>query len=928
MGLSRKVDIDGYWHVRELIGNDSSITLFSDLFAQWNPSVKFDYALGNGSFGTAFLCTVSTDQGPQAAVLKLEVADRHGPSCLVNETVVYQTHGGFVARNHENPVPLLKRALNISRTDHFMTIPIDDGRKAVNILCIERVDTMGPHRIFETARAVFAGENRIDASYRYIVLKLLYSLLYMVQRGVIHLDLKLAHLGFRPCTRELLFLDWGLSVLEGKAYKEKDKTNMGSKRARLSMDHSFGLPRGNLVLTQFARDQPGTPGSRPPFSRKGEYKQSCLAAIWQIAVMIFELFKPVPDRREPSENYENMLNEAVVAKDFEAFVAFALGGKECPDVTCRQCLELVHDLFQGAMSNMDPVKIATQAILSEFALGHIAETVELQRLLNGDGVVVDGYDKDGRIQRPLLVLNADKIGLFVLLLFDSKVGDMASPYCGRRMAKPAGYLTSVDFCMHGLVLDDGQILNGQPCDDLTLQTMLTLRKVGSLFPSSRDDPRISKAGNIRLPDRLKAKALKSEIADDGSEVHYIDMLFRINARRGLPCDWDYKWGNGCGDVALSRERVEKCMRPKGRINDLMMNQEIRDIVKKHRLELSTRGWKDADWKQCMCDRDSMDCAPECRFLSDFQGITSETAKRRPVEGNVWVPPEDAEPEVIQELTVSAASFDPNRFSELIDCPGASLVSGLSDMFPDLFADVESYARERAAHFGYFDKECPPAQLLRKILALIRPRYTPLQAARLKGKKPVSQLELLWQPGAEEGNDGALRSNVQAVLDGNGPLSVIVPFDEDSYVIVYLTGHILAIECMKHLCRHYSSAKAQFHEENSDATDQDFQAAWCGGTVQYIREFYPDVRLEPVRIPVRRGNALAMSSYLPHCGPPVSGMCGFIVAGPEVLSDSREEIWSFFLIQLYSCTKLMSTRCRADLLWILLKKYPPAFALGR
>jgi hypothetical protein len=255
------------------------------------------------------------------------------------------------------------------------------------------------------------------------------------------------------------------------------------------------------------------------------------------------------------------------------------------------------------------------------------------------------------------------------------------------------------------------------------------------------------------------------------------------------------------------------------------------------------------------------------------------------------------------------------------------------VFPELFAKAESYARENKerlctqsifiypAHpsgdpdvgrgekkLGYFNENCITAQLLQRILELIRPGYSPLKATRSRAK-PIKLLELIWQlapppglepqvqvhhvdaavwlPGAEEEeNGGVLRSNLQAVLKGNGPLSVFVPFDDDYYVIVYLSGHILAIECMKHFCRHYARAKVEYLHQNPGTNDEQFQAVWCGGTVQYIRELYPDVQLEPVRIPVRKGDGLAISGFLPHCGPPVPGLRGFILAGPEVLSDSH------------------------------------------
>ena len=121
-----------------------------------------------------------------------------------------------------------------------------------------------------------------------------------------------------------------------------------------------------------------------------------------------------------------------------------------------------------------------------------------------------------------------------------------------------------------------------------------------------------------------------------------------------------------------------------------------------------------------------------------------------------------------------------------------------------------------------------------------------------------------------------------VLDGRGPLSLFVPFDDDYYVIVWLTAHKLAIECMKHFSRHFYRAKELYLKEYPNLSTQEFQAVWCGGTVQYLKELCPDVQLRPVCIPVRKGDVLAISSFLPHSGPAVPGIRGFILAGPEVL----------------------------------------------
>ena len=589
--------------------------------------------------------------------------------------------------------------------------------------------------------------------------------------------------------------------------------------------------------------------------------------------------------------------------------------------------------------------------MSEFALSYIADTVEMERMLSDCGVVVDGRTHaSGKVQRPLVMLKADGFGLLVLLLFDSQDGDPASPYCGRVVFEQASstFISRASFCMHGLVLGGGTLLDGQPCDELPLTLMLQLRSVGSLFSSSRSDPNTNVHGNIGLPERLKPRALKEIETDDGAEIHSIEMNFRRNSRYGQECAWSYKWGNGGGDISLPRKKIEECKRPKGRIDSVLRNDKIRKIVMKRRHELIAEGrFTDADWGQCRCDQGSLERESCCSFLScNFERIPRFTPAQRPDTGKVWVSPRVAEPGVIKELTVPAASFDRDRFDEIFAGLGAGLVSCVREEFPELFAKAELFARNNCDRLctysifiyparedgnpdvgrgekklGYFNESCDAAKLLKKVLALIRPGYVPLKATREKGK-PKTLLELIWQlsppldrneqvqvhhvdaavsglPGAEDENGGVFRRNLQAIVEGRGPMSVFVPFDEGYYAVVYLTGHILVIECMKHFSRHYFRAKAQFFKENSEADDQEFQAVWCGGTVQYIRELYPDVMLEPVHIPVRKGNALAISSYIPHCGPPIPGLRGFILAGPEVLSENKVPALLLYLINVYA-----------------------------
>ena len=948
IGLLLATDKDGHDHVEHLCKiinkTSSDHTSFSKRFAKLNHHIELDRGLGHGGFGTVLSCKVSEER----AALKFEVGNSNQPSCLEHEAIVYHLYSGNAMLNPECPFPQLIRAFH-SKKHCFMTISLG-GIEEVRILCIQHVD-LEPQNILQRARTVFHEEYRIEASFRYIVLKLLYASLYLVQHGVIHLDFKVSHLAFRSLTSDLVFVDWGMAVIKDRKYKNKDDMRNVSKRAKCC-DVSYGLTGlgPQAVLPRFALDRPGTRGSRPPRNLGCTFDGSCRAFIWQLAVVIFELFRAVPFGRDAAEQYEKQLYEAVERNGFDAFMVFALDGKKCPNDTVRHLLEFVHDLFQDSLSEKRPVDIITHGLMSEFALAYISEEIELEKILSHEGYVCDGFiHPNGRIQRPLVLVKVDGLGLMAFQLFDSLDGDPASPYAGRLVDAPSpNILSRANFCMHGLSLGNGKILDGQPRDDIPLRAIIRLKMIGSLFISSRIDPATSLHGNVGLPDRLNPNALK-QVNVEGVVVHSIDMKYRRNSRFGQACSWDYKWGNGGGSVAMSRGKVVACMRPKGRIDWFLTNKKIRNIITKRRLEVLSQGkYSDADWGQCKCDNGLLVRHQCCRFLSsDLKSITPITPVQSPGRGMVWTSPEVAEPGVIGEMTVPANPFNAVRFSELIAGPGSCIVSGVKEMFPDKFAEGETFARQNAStlctnsvfiypankngspnvgrgdkKLGYLPEDCATAQLLLLILALIRPGYKPLRATRNRGN-PVPQLELILQlpppsdrvgevqvyhvdaavsglPGLEDEDSGLLRINLEAVIDDRGPLSLFVPFDDDYYVIVYLTGHILAIECMKHFCRHYNLANRTFFEENPGSSKEEFQAVWCGGTVQFIKELYPDVQLEPVRIPVRKGDVLAIPSYIPHCGPPIPGMRGFVLAGPEVFSDSQGVYWC-----LLSCTDLLT-----------------------
>jgi hypothetical protein len=912
----------------------------SDLLARHCPWVHLESGLGHGGYGTVLGCTAVHQDGNQKAALKFEVRSSNDHSCLEQEALVYQTFRGSVRRtkeNPENPIPSLVRAFNNSMAHSYMKIPIN-GDDIVRILCIEYVD-LEPQEILKKAHIVFKAESRIEASFREISLKLLHASLFIFQNGVAHLDFKPQHLAFRRCTRELRILDWGLAELKGRNYQNWDEMPTIPKRAKTQRDPSFGFPPGvpGLLLPRFAKDHPGTAGSRPPFGLDGTFDTCCRIFIWQTAVILLGLFLRMPSRKIDSKQYEKDLYDAVKMKTLESFMSYALGGNSCPNASCRQCLELVYNLFQDALSKQDPVKTISRALLSEFCLVYKAETVELERQLSDEGVLVEGRLKaDGRIQRPLVLVRIPKFGLVTIILLDSKEGETANSYCGRVMESPAGnLLSSLNFCFHGLPLGPGKFLNGEPCDLLPLMHMIELRAVGSMVLSSRRNPGIDTPGNIFRPDRLRETALKTTTIHS-ADVSLLDMVYRRNSKYGQPQSWSYNWANGCGDITLPGGMIEENKRWEGLIDDLdILDEKTLEIVMKHRLALLDGGkWSDADWNQCTCDRRSLECSHNCKFLQCFADIRPYTPELKPAEGMVWVPPKDADAELICSLTVLANRVvsEPESPVPIIAGFGACLVSGVSEMFPEEFANAVRHAKANCSsickfsvfiyppknvgnkvvvdvgrgekRLGYLKEDSPIGSYLLQILNLIRPGYKPLEANRAKQTK-VKQLELIWQlpppprlngqiqvqhvdatvrgmPGGGKKDGGFLPRNVQVVVDGRGPLSVFVPFDEDYYVIVWLTGHKLAIECMKHFSRHFVRAQEHYFKQYPESTLEQFQGVWCGGTVQYLRELCPDAKLKPVRIPVRKGDVLAMSSFLPHSGPSVPGLRGFILAGPEVL----------------------------------------------
>jgi hypothetical protein len=101
------------------------------------------------------------------------------------------------------------------------------------------------------------------------------------------------------------------------------------------------------------------------------------------------------------------------------------------------------------------------------------------------------------------------------------------------------------------------------------------------------------------------------------------------------------------------------------------------------------------------------------------------------------------------------------------------------------------------------------------------------------------------------------------------------------------------------------------EENPNSTIEQFQAVWCGGTVQFLSKLCPDAQLKPVRIPVRKGNVLAIPSFLPHSGPSVPAPQE---SADLFLQDQRFCIVVVMYDLLANSTHFMYAHCRTEILW--------------
>jgi serine/threonine protein kinase len=313
-------------------------------------------------------------------------------------------------------------------------------------MCIELLDTENPKAIWKEGAKQLADNLEVTASLRYLILEALHATLYFVQKGIAHRDLKWPHhLGRRIDTGQLVVFDLGLAEQNGKNYSstvEARAKNLKT-RQRNSVEPIIkaGCTRAQAETTQH-RFKAGTDGYRPPFEVNTQ-ELGHFADIWSGAASLLRLIR----KRTANEarDFEKKLHAVVQRQNFDEFVQFALEGKDQSQMkdSCRRLLKLAFQMFQSTpfdgMHRFTPEKAITTALFSEFALCYIFEEQELEKRLCEKGIVIDGkLCKNGKMQRPVLLIKHGTLGLLVLTIFRSKANDPACDYFGRRREVSTG----------------------------------------------------------------------------------------------------------------------------------------------------------------------------------------------------------------------------------------------------------------------------------------------------------------------------------------------------------------------------------------------------------------------------------------------------------------------------------------------------------
>ena len=902
--------------------------------------IHFESLLGSGGYGSVFKGRLKSE-GDWVAV-KLEVLDRTKLDlALEREAKVYNTFSPSCRAAADVPVPKTFAAFRSAagKNSHFFASVLLDSEVTANLLCLELLDTETPAQIWKDAKQQLHSELEVTAPVRYLILEFLHALLYYVRHGIAIRDFKAPHhVGYRN-DGQLVVFDMGLAEVVGYKYQSSPTR----RQRKITKGIEVGIEAVSVERTEprHGQPRPGTHGYRAPFKADTQ-DLGHFADIWSAAVSIVKLVRECPKDDEGRRAFEKSLYDVIRKEKYEDFEKFALEGWGDVEVkdSCRRLLKLAYMMFQSTPFDKSPReppdKALIAALFSEFALCSIYEEKDFEMRLREEGIVIDGkIARNGKIQRPVLLI-LDRFGLMILSIFKCNIGDLAGEYCGRVICLSSGTYSSESFSLHSVTVSPGLILNGAPCKALPLRTLMK-GGVASLFLSSRQNPGISTPGNVGLVDRLKAR---SSLEIDGIELESIPMFFRENVDECTLLTWDYNWANAQHPFGMSEAQIRKAMESnspndmaeiEGRWRSRVMEHKARLLLDQPPFTDAIRGTANSNdgaisctlLGDCFCDSCSINpvLSVDCRGFSQF--IPSV----KPLDACVWgIPPMISDSE---RLKLTFEADDPDfraKFWAAQEEFAAAIVQGFDRIFPDeLEAAVfgaEAVANENCGNdvfmlpggsagkkrkkLGYIGRfPNAPATYMCKCMEYSLPDHEVAIGTRIHDvKKPAEpQCELIRELPAPEDEEGEvqavhvdcpilnpkcvpdcmniLRANLQCVMESKGPLSLFFPLTSGYSLVVFLTAHKPAIECLKNFARHYEPARTSFKEMNPRASDKDWLAAWCGCTIRYLRKRFPDQQFKPVCIPVQVGEMLAISSFLPHCGVPVEGIRGFIAATYKV-----------------------------------------------
>lgn len=799
---------------------------------------QFLNGLGRGGFGCVFMAQLAGDAPQTILAVKIEAwyHDKGSDSPLSREARLYIEHG----RSTRDDVPLPKVCNAFSRVggaprDCWASISLGSER-TVNLLCMELLDTETPIKIWKEAAKQLDDNLEVTASLRYLILEALHAQLYLVQKGIAHRDLKWPyHLAKRMDGGQLVILDHGMAEQKGRAYDSK----VGYKRSRHKNTGAAEpiittccprAPAADTSQHRFGGDLPGTHGFRAPFKAEtlegGHYTD-----IWAAGASITRLFRR---HRQIGIQFEEQLHAVVQRQDFEEFLNFALEGKDRTQMkdSCRRLLRLAYQMFQSTPFDgrtcRPPDKVIINALFSEFSLCYIYEEHELERKLCAEGIVIDGkIHSDTRIQRPVLLIKHGLLGLLLLTIFRSGIGDPACEYFGRKRFVPNhAETTAASFSMHSVSLGSSMILDATPCKELPLHVIIKSGRVGGLIMSSRTDPGTSVAGNIHLVSRLNGPRSSVPVQGfEGTSFESILMFFRMAVEGGKVMNWDYPWANAQSGLGLSPEQIEEAMRASTPAAIAEMEVQWRDRVQAHKKALlekhpDYRDFEDDCGAQdtcsappaegdgprgrctlvgdCCCAPDSVDCAREV----DVHAVDPFTPSfPKPMNGYVWKEPSMISAEELVKVSfVATDAALQEHFSRALSEQGFAIVNGLREKFPDEFTkaitEVPELSVSHCKHpvfmypattingldagkrrklLGYIgDFENAPRVFMRLCMEHVAPGYSVALGKDTKGQD-VHQCELIREilpPENEEGEvqcvhvDAAARVDCMAILRKN------------------------------------------------------------------------------------------------------------------------------------------------------------------